>query len=353
MSIHRVGEFLASRTTFVVLIPVILVVAGLIRGGFSFSTEDTSNLSQSDIPSADEPMIRVAIRTIALSEDGAYLDVAQADANGVRRDALTGRQLHPIPLPRCEVPWVQFIRSDGTWAGVNQQNHLEVMRDGVRLWQGLLPGQKPEEPLVLCSMYRYRQLLAVISESGCLWMLDLNGGQAVPRSHHDMEEPLAHGTLSPTGEWIVLVTAGRQYLLWDIAQGEVVTRMECGDPSTAFASWSQDGRRFITFGVNQGQQLAIWEASTGRLVRKLSQDSKLIVAAELSFDGTLAAVGVGDEIRLWNVESGAELPPLIGHREMISALYFADRGRTLFSGDMQGSLRRWSLSDEREIWTAP
>jgi WD40 repeat protein len=74
------------------------------------------------------------------------------------------------------------------------------------------------------------------------------------------------------------------------------------------------------------------------------------LAAELSVDGTKAAVGDGDRIRVWDVQAGAELPPLAGHHGMITALCFADRDRTLFSGDNHGGLRRWSLSDSREVW---
>jgi WD40 repeat protein len=57
---------------------------------------------------------------------------------------------------------------------------------------------------------------------------------------------------------------------------------------------------------------------------------------QLSEDGTLAAVGDGDVIRIWNLETGVELPPFIGHDGLISVLQFADQGRTLFSGDIEG-----------------
>lgn len=38
---------------------------------------------------------------------------------------------------------------------------------------------------------------------------------------------------------------------------------------------------------------------------------------------------------------------------MISIVQFADRDRTLFSGDIQGGLHRGSLTDYREIWAVP
>lgn len=353
MRISRLWEFLASRTGFLVLIPMIIVVTGIIRGGLPFSAGDGSNLSMGDAESADEPPARVAIRLIVMSEDGAYLDVAQGDANCVRRDALTGRRLHALPISRGQERWVQFTGGDGTWAEVKQQSHLEVVRHGTQLWQGPLPGQQPGETLTLCSLCLPRRRLAVASEPGSLWLLDLEAEQAVPRGRYSVGKPLVDVKLSPTGEFIVLVTAGQQYLLWDVVRGKVVTRLEFEGQSTAFASWSGNGRRLITFGGQWQRELAVWETPTGRLVQKLNHESKLVAAAELSFNGTLAAVGDGDEIRLWDVESGAKLPPLIGHQGMISALHFVDGGRTLFSGDMRGGLRRWSLSDEREIWAVP
>lgn len=159
----RVSEFLASRTAFVVLIPTIIVAVGLIRRGFPFFAENVPNLSKSDVSSADAPAVRVAIHTLAIAEEGAYLDVMQADATGVRRDAVTGRQLHAIRIPRGQSRWVACTGGDGTWVGVNEQNELAVVRDNKQLWLGTLPEQKPDELLTPGSLQRpWRQLAGLV-----------------------------------------------------------------------------------------------------------------------------------------------------------------------------------------------
>jgi WD40 repeat protein len=120
-------------------------------------------------------------------------------------------------------------------------------------------------------------------------------------------------------------------------------------------SWSGNGRRIIIFQCEHcGQKIAtILDLPTAQVLRQWSVENNKIQAAALSEDGTRAAVGDGKTIRIWDVETGAEDPPLIGHAATISVLQFADQGRTLFSGDLHGELRRWSVTDAREIWSVP
>jgi WD40 repeat protein len=305
-------------------------------------------LSEAEERTADNRSAVAAIRALAVSDDGAFLDVAQGVDDAVRCDAHTGRALRHTRLSRGKLSRVRLGSRDATWVGVTQRNEVEIVRDGVRLWQGPLPDQQRGEILMECSPCRDDNRVAVVSKPGTLWILDVDDQRAAVRGRYSLGEPLADVKLSPVGDVLALVTGRREFCIWDVERAETVARLAAPGHDARFASWSGDGRWLVTFG--DSRTVSVWNALTGQLVRQWNIDNQMVQAAELTFDGTHAAVGDGDEIRLWNVETGEELPTLSGHRGLITVLRFAERDHTLFSGDTEGGLNRWSLTDYREIW---
>lgn len=333
------------------LISVSSLGAGILIGGGKLPWPASWMSSEPQALAESQDGTKTAVRLIAVSDDGAFLDVVHRDAECLRRDALTGRNLHRTDLPRGKLPWLVFSGAGQTWAGFNRKNEVEIFRDGVRLWQGRLPGQQPGEAFRLCRLCEPRGLAAVISNLGSFWLLDCAGERVEVRRPEVENSPLSDVSFAPIGDQMVLITHRREFLLWDAAEQRVIRRLEAIDPAARFASWSGDGRRLITFGGSR--ELHVWDVAAANVLNHLTVDTTMVVTAELSFDGHMAAAGDGNEIRLWNLDTGEELPSLAGHQGMISSLQFADESRTLFSGDTQGRVCRWSLTDYREIWAVP
>lgn len=354
MSHDTQHRLFTSWTAFLVLVPVILVAEAFIMGESLFQWTGDTGTSDADPKSPSEKSVPREIRAIAVSDDGVYLDVAEGDAESCRRDAHTGRKLTEHRLSKSRLRCLQLRSRDGTWAGLHPTNELEIVHQDRTVFRAALPGQAArgaDVSLMISSLCPTQNRVAVISETGRLWLVEFDASQAVPRGPYELGKSLAYVTMSPAGNQVLIVTAGREMLMCDVAQDRVLAALNAEPTEHKFASWSGDGNRLITFG--NCRDVAVWDVTAGTIRHHFQVNLQMVICAELSEDGTLAAVGDGDVIRIWDLTTGDERPPLIGHDGVVSILRFADQGRTLFSGDAQGSLRRWSLTDHREVWMSP
>src|SRR5207245_10723511 len=97
--------------------------------------------------------------------------------------------------------------------------------------------------------------------------------------------------------------------------------------STHHVSFSPDGRHVAT--CSQGMDVVVWDAATGKEVRRLLSYQTVMKTA-LSPDGrTLAAAHNGGTVLLWDLESGrlspASADPIVG----VGDFAFRDHGRRL------------------------
>jgi WD40 repeat protein len=92
------------------------------------------------------------------------------------------------------------------------------------------------------------------------------------------------------------------------------------------------------------QLVNVWDARTGRLLRRLAAHGSRVCAVALSPDGRVLASGdANGDVKLWDVESGTELASLYGHTNMVFSLDFDPTGDLLASGAADASVRLWNL----------
>ncbi|MCB8839529.1 WD40 repeat domain-containing protein [Aurantimonas sp. VKM B-3413] len=123
---------------------------------------------------------------------------------------------------------------------------------------------------------------------------------------------------SPDGRTL----AGGSYsevTLWDVASGRSVRSGE-GLSSTVLAlAFSPDGRRIA---VAQGgvRTVAILDAASGHLVTRLADHADTIASLAFSADGLVLASGSHDHlVKLWDIESGAEIAALVTYDSSAAA----------------------------------
>ena len=133
--------------------------------------------------------------------------------------------------------------------------------------------------------------------------------------------------------------------VWDVArsahlhtfspvQAALGPSVSCARKKPVLAVANIDGVEFYN--------LPSWERHSRRFSTDLAGEPG---AVALTPDGTIAAISVGDDVVMWELDPGFGQPPLQGHTEGIYALTFSTDGKTLLSGSDDKTVREWALGN--------
>jgi WD40 repeat protein len=104
-------------------------------------------------------------------------------------------------------------------------------------------------------------------------------------------------------------------------------------------AWSPDGDLLATA---DGHLVRLWDAATGRELRRLAGHEGLVRAVAWSPDGDLLASASHDRtVRVWEVVTGRERTRLWGHESWVSSVAFHPGGDLLASGSYDRTARLW------------
>ncbi len=93
--------------------------------------------------------------------------------------------------------------------------------------------------------------------------------------------------------------------------------------------------------------LATLGPSLGDLTGQAGAVSRAVVSPD---GGTVAAVGLDKQVRMWDLATRAAIgPPLAGHTAIVGGLAYSPDGRTLASGSDDKTIRLWDVATHRAI----
>lgn len=115
-------------------------------------------------------------------------------------------------------------------------------------------------------------------------------------------------------------------------------------------AFSPDGKIVASAGADK--TIRLWNLETGAQIRILQGHSDWVRAIAFSPDGkSLASADYDETIKLWNLATGEPILTLKGNSDSFSSVAFSPDGKTLASGGYDKTIKLWNLTTGEQILT--
>jgi WD40 repeat protein/serine/threonine protein kinase len=292
-----------------------------------------------------------SVRSVTFSPDGRLLATGGSDQTVRVWEIATGRLQATLT---GHTKWVESVvfSPDGktlvSWG----------LTEGTRLWDVATGQARADFPMIPRSGPVFspdgKTLAFAHGYSVRLW--DTGAGRERVKTVPTLEFIAESAAFSPDGKTLAfagsVVKLGEfrsrgEVRMLDVATGRVRATFETGFAVT-FVAFGRDGHTLVT----AGRELRVWPLTPEVEVATFAREVQ-VPAVAFSPDGrTLASAGSND-VRLLEVATGRELPPLQGHTNSVEAVAFSPDGKTLASAGKDATLRLWDLGTGRERAVLP
>ncbi len=265
-------------------------------------------------------------------------------------DVATGRPLHTFEGHRAWVHTVAFhpdgklLASAGTdtqvclW-DVQQKTLVQVLKGHKsRIWSLAF---SPEGKLLVS---------AADEESIHVW--DADSGALLRLLPHP-SKGVIQVAFHPNGQWLASCCEQDPHIvLWDVNSGERIANLTSRSSGPASVAFNPEGDILISGGRDGSVELwQVGDQKHMRYIKMLVGHQHLVNDISTSRGGLLATLSFGENIKVWNVESGKLLRVFEGYNRMIAADAFSPDASLLVQGDASGRIRIWDVPGRRYLNT--
>ncbi len=149
----------------------------------------------------------------------------------------------------------------------------------------------------------------------------------------------------PNSRWLAIgCEQDLRINLWDVTSGERLATITSRSNGPSALAFNPEGS-LLAVGGRDGS-VELWQVSGERqyaYVKMLMGHHHYISVIAFSQQNLLATLSYGEDIRLWNVDSGKLLRVIEGFSRLIGVNAFSLDGRVLLQGDAGGRVRVWDM----------
>lgn len=162
-------------------------------------------------------------------------------------------------------------------------------------------------------------------------------------------------TALATSPWAPLVAIGshKQVMIYHAEQGRLMAVLPFPEGFVYSLKFSRNGDLLLAGGGRGGQSgLAVaWNVKTGKRVFEVGKEYDAVLAADISPDHGLVAIGGPSKmVRVFNTADGSLQFEMKKHTEWVTSVEFSPDGVLLATGDRNGGLLVWEGQTGREFY---
>jgi hypothetical protein len=187
--------------------------------------------------------------------------------------------------------------------------------------------------------------MATASRDDTIKLWDLSDGRVkLLATNHTLKGHTADVwavAFSPDGHRLASASADTTVKVWDIEHsGALSLNLEGHTGMLRAVVFCQNGELVASGGKDT--TIRVWDAATGRLKKKIPEQSTNVYSLAATSDGRRLASGQGDgTVKIWDVETCELILSLKGHPSSVQALAFGNNDQVLVSGGYRTKVRVW------------
>lgn len=144
--------------------------------------------------------------------------------------------------------------------------------------------------------------------------------------------------------------ASGRVAIWDVVTGQRVATV--GDELDAVLAADLSADHSLVALGGSDKLVKIYSVADGQLVRKIKKHTEWITAIEFSPDGVLLATADRNGgVVIWETQSGQEYQVLAGHTAAVTGMSWRRDSNVLATSGEDGSLRLWNADDGAQVRT--
>lgn len=153
---------------------------------------------------------------------------------------------------------------------------------------------------------------------------------------------------SPDG--VIFATGGRNggLYVWEAATGYEFYTLKGHTAAVTDVAWRSDGNLLAS--CSEDGQIILWEMLEGKEVKKWAAHPGGTLAVTFSPDGKLASVGRDKKVKIWEAD-GKELRSINASDDIVLSVAFSHDNKRVFTGDWHGTIKVWDVESGAELAT--